>query len=164
MENRSPPPGGQDRYATRMKHLNLLNTSLKDDFFCDLFETYDTQVVYEYDRTHEGLSDEYRAEILELGLQFVFDSRQMLRTIFLRPIDPETFEPFNASDERLSTFASKQEALQYADANGLQYSQGAAELMGEQRDWIRFKNELSSIHYEFVGPELRMITLQSRRA
>lgn len=36
-----------------MKHLDLLKMDLKSDFLCDLFETYDVQVVYEYDRTHQ---------------------------------------------------------------------------------------------------------------
>jgi hypothetical protein len=147
-----------------MKHLDLLDTELKSDFLCDLFETYDTQVVYEYDRTHEGLADEYHAEIPELGLQFVFDARQVLRTLFLRPVEATTFNPLDTNDERLPTFASKREALRYADAGGLQYSQGAVEFMGEQQDWIRLENELNSIHYEFVGSELRMITLQSGSA
>jgi hypothetical protein len=144
-----------------MKHLDLLGTELKNDFFCDLFETYDTQVVYEYDRTHEGLADEYHANIPELGLQFVFDARQVLRTIFMRPVDSTTFNPFDPDEKRVPAFGSKREALRYADTNGLQYSQGAVEFMGKQRDWIRFENRESSIHYEFVDSELNMTTLQS---
>jgi hypothetical protein len=74
-----------------MKHLDLLGTELKSDFLCDLFETYDVEVVYEYDRTHEGLGDEYRAELPELGLQFVFDEKQILKTVFVRPVTATTF-------------------------------------------------------------------------
>ena len=54
-----------------MKHLDLLETELKSEFLCDLFEAYDVQVVYEYDRTNENLPDEYHAEVSDLGLQFV---------------------------------------------------------------------------------------------
>jgi hypothetical protein len=33
--------------------------------------------------------------------------------------------------------------------------------MDEHEDWIRFESDSYSIHYEFVGTQLRMITLQS---
>jgi len=51
-----------------MKYLDLLGIQLKDNFLNDLFETYEVEVIYEYDRTHENLPDEYRAEIPDLGL------------------------------------------------------------------------------------------------
>ena len=92
-----------------MKHLDLLGSELKSDFLCDLFETYDVQVVYEYDRTHENLADVYRAEIPDLGLQFVFDEGQLLQTLFMQPVEVTTFNPFEV-DERIQRFASKREA------------------------------------------------------
>lgn len=69
-----------------MNHLGLLHTPLKSDFFCDLFKTYDTVVSYEYDRMHENMPDEYHAEIPELGLQFIFDASQCLKTLFIKPV------------------------------------------------------------------------------
>ncbi len=144
-----------------MKHLDLLGTELKSDFLCDLFETYDVQVVYEFDRTHEGLEDEYRAELPELGLQFVFDEKQSLTTVFLRPVTATTFNPFDNDDERIPTFSAKSEALLYARNNGLRFTEGEADFMEEHRNWVRFENDTHSIHYEFVGSQLRMITLQS---
>lgn len=144
-----------------MKHLDLLGTELKSDFLCDLFETYDVQVIYEYDRTYEGLEDEYRAELPELGLQFVFDENQFLTTVFLRPVTATTFNPFDAKDERLREFSAKSEALLYARTSGLRFTEGAADFMDEHKEWIRFESDTYSIHYEFVGTQLRMITLQS---
>ncbi|GAB5440516.1 MAG: hypothetical protein Fues2KO_08650 [Fuerstiella sp.] len=144
-----------------MRHLDLLGTGLKSDFLCDLFETYDVQVVYEYDRTHEGLADEYHAELPDLGLQFVFDAKQVLRTLFLRPVEVSTLNPFNPDDDRIQRFNTKADAIRYAHENGLQFSEGLAELMGEQKDWIRFKSDTHSIHFEFVDSELRLITLQA---
>ena len=146
-----------------MTHVDLLGSNLKSDFLCDLFETYDVQVVYEYDRTHEGIADEYHAEIKELGLQFAFDERQILKTLFMKPVDVTTFDPFGA-DQWIHTFATKAEALRYARNNGLTAEEGTAEFMGEQKDWIRFESDTHTIHYEFVDADLRLITLQSKNA
>ncbi|MEM8865386.1 MAG: hypothetical protein AAGF31_07525 [Planctomycetota bacterium] len=143
-----------------MHHLDLLGAPLKDDFLCELFETYEVQVEYLYDRTHEDLPDEYHAEIVDLGLQFVFDDRQALRTLFLTPVDISTFNPFE-DDERVPMFVSKAEALNYASANGSNFTEGEADFLGEQKDWIRFESDAYTIHYEFVDGGLRKTTLQS---
>jgi len=146
-----------------MKHLDLLGTPLKSDFLFDLLETYGVQVVYEYDRTHENLPDEYHAEIPNLGLQFVFDQNQMLRTLFMTPMEITTFNPFE-DDERVRMFASKSKARQHARENDVPTSEGEADFMGEHRDWIRFEGATYSVHYEYVDSALKMITLQTTNA
>lgn len=146
-----------------MKHLDLIGIELKSEFLCDLFETYDVQVEYEYDRTHENIPDVYHAKIADLGLEFTFDDRQILKTVFIKLDDATTSGPFN-DDERIRRFDSKSEALGYANAKGLPFEQGAAEFLGEQRDWIRFEGDTYSVHYEFVESSLRKITLQAKSA
>jgi len=146
-----------------MKHLDLLGTELKSEFLHDLLETYDVEVVYEYDRTYENLPDEYRAEIPDLGLEFVFDKSQVLQTLFMKPVEVATFNPFE-NDERIRKFESKPEALRYAKENGVAISEGASDFMGEQRDWIRLDSDSHSIHYEYVNSTLNMITLQTKSA
>lgn len=146
-----------------MKHLDLLGTPLKSEFLFDLLETYDVQVVYEYDRTHENLPDQYHAEIPDLGLQLVFDDNQMLRTLFMTPVEITTFNPFE-DDDRIRMFASKSEARDHAKENDVTTSEGEADFMGERRDWIRFERPSYSVHYEFVDSALKMITLQTTNA
>jgi len=146
-----------------MTHLDLLGTPLKSEFLFDLLETYDVQVVYGYDRTHENLPDEYHAEVSELGLQFVFDENQMLRTLFMTPMEITTFNPFE-DDERVRRFASKADAREYAKENDVPTSEGESDFMGERRDWIRFEGATHSVHYEFVDSALKMITLQTNNA
>lgn len=146
-----------------MNPVDLLETELKSEFLCDLFETFDVQVVYEYDRTHENIPDEYHAEVPSLGLQFIFDTGQVLKTLFIKPVDATTFNPFD-DDEKIRRFASKSEALGYAAANGLQFAEGRADFMGEQKDWIRFESDTHSVHYEYVDSELCRITLQAAHA
>ncbi len=131
-----------------MKYLDLIGLDLKNDALCDLFETYDVEVIYEYDRTHEGLSDEYRAEITDLGVQFVFNEKQIVKTLFIKQIEINSFNPFE-KDERLITFNSKVEAMHYASENNIKTSEGNAELLGDERDWVRFEHENYSIHYEY---------------
>jgi len=144
-----------------MKYLDLLGIALKDDRLCDLFETYDVEVVYEYDRTHENLADEYRAEIHDLGLQFVFDDKQRFKTLFIRQVEASTFNPFDEDDGALKQFGSKAEALQHAKASGDTTTEGKANFMGEEKDWVRFEHGSYSVHYEYVGSKLSMITIQA---
>ena len=144
-----------------MKYIDLIGISLKSDILSDLFETYDVPVVYEYDRTHENLPDEYRAEVPDLGLQFVFDEHQSLQTSFMELVEITTFNPFD-EDDRLNRFDSKKEATRFAKSNGIQTTEGKGKFMGEKRDWIRFEYDTYSIHYEYVDKNLKMITLQKK--
>ena len=144
-----------------MKYLELLSVQLKDDFLNDLFETYDVQVVYEYDRTYENMPDQYRAEILDLGLQFIFDENQRFLTLFIDQKETSTWNPFEEDDARLKKFSSKVSARNYAKENGIAITEGNAEFMGEERDWIRFDLSGHSIHYQFTGGILKKITIQN---
>ena len=145
-----------------MKHIELLGTPLKSEFLFDLLETYDVQVTYEYDRTHENIPDEYHAEIFELGLQFVFDESQMLKTLFMKPVEITTFNPFE-NDERVHKFSSKAKARDHAKEYNIPTSEGEADFMGEHRDWIKFEDANYSVHFEYVDSALKMITLQSTK-
>jgi hypothetical protein len=42
--------------------------------------------VFRYDRNHEGMDDEYIAEVSEMGLEFIFDSSQRLTTLFMKNV------------------------------------------------------------------------------
>ena len=144
-----------------MKYLDLLGIDLKNKLLCDLFETHDVQVVYEYDRIQEGAPDRYHAEIPDLGVQFVFDEKQVLKTLFIQPMEVNCFNPFDEGDGGLKRFQSKVEARQYGRDNGIRTTEGKADFMGEERDWIRFEYGNYSVHYEYVRSTLRMITIQA---
>jgi hypothetical protein len=121
-------------------------------------------VVYEYDRTHENLPDEYLAEIPDLGLQFVFDERQAFKTLFMKQVEVSTFNPFDEDSERLKKFTTKADAVRYACENGVRTTDGKDDFMGEERDWIRFEYGSYYIHYEYVDSKLRMITIHVKDA
>jgi hypothetical protein len=147
-----------------MNYIELLGVDLKCDFLCDLFETYDVQVVYDYDRTHENMPDKYHAKIPDLGLEFIFDETKILATLFVVPVEIKSFNPFSDAYNGINKFRSKDEAINYAIKYGLKYKIGNSDFMGENKDWISFKYNGYSIHYEFTNSELRMITLQSNDA
>jgi len=144
-----------------MKHPDLLRMPLKSDFFNDLFETYDFSVSYEYDRTHENMPDEYHAEFPGLGLRFVFNASQCLKTLFVKPIPIDSFNPLAPLGDVIEIFAAKADAINFASTQEIKISEGQAEFLGESRDWIRFEYHEYSVHYEFVNSELRLITFQT---
>lgn len=143
-----------------MKYIDLLGKHLKHDLLNDLFETYSVDVVYNYDRTHENLPDKYHAAIPDLGLEFIFDEKQMFYTLFMKQRTATTFNPFDEADEHLITFDSKSSARNYAKTYGINMTEGNAEFMGEDREWIKFNLPGYSIHYEFVSHRLKLVTLQ----
>lgn len=142
-----------------MKFLPLLGQSLKGDALLDLFETHDVQVVYEYDRTHENMPDEYWAKAESLGAQFVFDENQVLKFIYLHLTDTDGFEPVDLSDSDIQEFGSKGEVGDFAARMKIETAEGKASLFGTDRDWIRLEYSSHSIHYEFRPDVLCLVTI-----
>jgi hypothetical protein len=147
-----------------VNYLHLLRKHLKCDEIVDLFETYDVEVVYEYDRTHENLPDEYWAKCPDLGMQLVFDDQQRLKMVYLVLTSEEGFTPASLTGSDIPRFASKQEAVQHARRNGIDMTVGRTEFQGVDTNWIRFEYEGHSIHYEFQDGRLGLVTLETRAA
>ena len=147
-----------------MKHLELIGVELKSDVLNDLFETYDVDVGYRYDRTNEDLPDEYVAQLPELGLEFLFDSQQKLSVLFIENTQTSGFNPFEEDHEGLPRFISKDDAIAHARRSGFQTSEGRTDFLGAVRDWVRFEHGDYSVHYQFVDSELQKITVQARHA
>lgn len=146
-----------------MTHIELLGVGLKSDFFNDLLETFDVDVVYRYDRTYENLPDEYWATVPNLGLGLIFDENQNLATLIIQPVSISGYNPIQ-QDQRLVWFASKAEVSQYAVEQSMVFSEGAVELFGELKDWIKLEYSDFSIHYEYVDSKLKQVTLQATSA
>lgn len=86
------------------------------------------------------------------------------KTLFIKQAEVDTFNPFDEDDERLKRFSTKAETARYVSDNGVRMSEGKADVMGEERDWIRFDYSSYSIHYEYVRSKLSMMTIQARTA
>jgi hypothetical protein len=145
-----------------MQYLPLLRKHLKSDEILELLETHDMEVIYEFDRTHENIPDEYCAKSLELGLELVFDEHQTLKTLFIHLNGTDGFAAADVADSDVTLFESKNDAAAFASAQGVEISEGIAELFGVERDWIRFEYKEHSVHYEFQGGSLGLVTLATR--
>ena len=150
-----------------MKYTDVIGENLKSDFLCDLFETYDVDVIYEYDRTHENIDDEYRAEIPKMGLGFLFNQDQNLISLFMKNAQHDGFNPFKPPDPRLVPFNSRDGAEAYAQQNNIKYESHKAKedsFFGKIPDWVKYYFGRYSIHYEFNDNEIVMVTIQLESA
>ena len=145
-----------------MHFLSLLRKPLKSDQIIALLEDWDSEVVYEFDRTHENLPDEYWACSKSQGVQLLFDEHQRLKCIFLHVLEDEGFSPVDLSDSDILPFESAEQVAAYAGENRLETSDGSAPLLGVVRDWIRLEWSAHWVHYEFRGGLLGLITLTAR--
>ena len=145
-----------------MKYRPLLRKRLKSDEILDFLETYDMEVVYEIDRTHENMPDEYWTKCLELGLQLVFDENQYLKIVFINLTDADGFTPANLADSDVLQFDSKTVAASHAHQEGITTSEGRGVFLGEERDWIRFEHKEYSVHYEYRLGFLALVTLAAK--
>lgn len=145
-----------------MNLYKLLNCSLKSDELIELFEHYEVDVIYSYDRLHEGLEDSYYGSISELGLQFIFDENQKLRTIFIYVHGNEEFAKANLSELEISAYEDKMSVLNFAKENGIEYTDGETSFLGEMRAWAKMVLSNHSIHYEFRDGSLGLVTLQAK--
>jgi hypothetical protein len=141
-----------------MKFLPLLGETLKSDEIVDILECYDTDVVYDFDRTHENMPDAYRAACTSQGFQFCFDADQKLKTIFIYLENREGFEPIQITEiEDIQIFSDVASVEAHCISAGKECKKGA--IAGRNQSWARIDTADSSIHYEFLEGRLGMITV-----
>ena len=150
-----------------MKYISILGEPLKSVFLIDLFETYDVDVIYEYDRVFEGAEDEYRAAIPEIGLEFIFDASQQLMTLFMNKVEHSGYNPFEGEDPRSASFSSAKEAMKHAEVNGIRVEHREAStdsFLGDIPEWVKFFFVGHSLHYSFNAAGVNKVTLQKQPA
>ncbi len=148
-----------------MNHIEILNTELKSEFLIDLFETYDVEVIYTYDRNHENMEDEYYCEITKMGLTFVFDESQRLRTLFMKNAVHDGYNPFVGDDPRNFTFKNSAEAKKYANQNSIKIEHSpkqSSPIFGEIPEWVKFHFERFTMHFQFEDEGFSMVTLERK--
>lgn len=144
-----------------MNLIDYLELPIKSDELIGLFEDYDVDATYSYDRLQEGAEDQYFASIFELGLQFRFNANQLLKTIFVYAQDEDQFQSANLGRLGLCSFENKAEAIDYAVKNGAPYVKGEAAFLGEPRSWVKLSFKSHTLHYEFRQGVLCLVTIQS---
>ena len=146
-----------------MDLIPLIGANLKGDAIINLLELWDCDVIYDFDRLHEGTPDQYWVSVYGEGLQFLFDNFQKLKCIFVhvKPTDTDGLRSANLADTDIPRLNSIDDVRAYAESNGLQLSEGQAELFDQARDWVRIEYINYSIHYEFRNGLLGLVTVSS---
>ena len=142
-----------------MRLLPLLGKPLKDDDVIDILDSMEMDVIYDFDRLHEGQPDKYWAASQEAGIQLRFDKAQTLDTIFLYIAPDEGFAACAQRDSDVPFFTTAAEVQAFGEAQGLQVSKGRTDFLGVSRDWIRLGFETYSVHYEFRAGSLARVTV-----
>ena len=130
-----------------MDIINLLGRKLKSGSINDLFEMYSVDVIYRYDGLGENEPDYYSAAIEELGLEFSFDTAQVLQTIFITS---------EHSFSGIQRFSSIKEVENYSLEHALSFERGTSKFLGISREWIKVLYSNHYIHYEFQDSVLDM--------
>ncbi len=150
-----------------MEYIGLLGSHLKCDFLLDLFKTYDVEVLYRYDRNHEGMDDEYVAEIPDMGLEFLFDSTQCVTALFLKKVVHSGYNPFQGSDPRSAPFKTGVEAIKWAEERSIDAEHQESmtdEILGVINEWVNLRYETHNMHFQFHDGAVSMVTLHALSA
>lgn len=142
-----------------MQLLPLLGRQLKDEGVIEVLEGLDMEVVYDFDRLHEGQPDKYWAASKQAGFQLGFDADQSLDVCFLYITPSDGFAAFSQIDSDIPLFTTAAEVQSFGESQGLQVSKGKAEFMGIARDWVRLGFSTHSVHYEYHGGRLALVTV-----
>lgn len=142
-----------------MKFLSLLGKMLKDDEMIDILESLDMTVIYEFDRLHEGQPDVYWAAAKPDGFQLRFDEKQHLDAIFLHITPDDGYAAISQHDCDIPFFATRLAAESFAEAKHMHVEKGGADFLEINREWVRIEFASHSIHYEYHGTGLALVTI-----
>jgi hypothetical protein len=142
-----------------MQFISLLGKKLKNDEMIEILEGLEMDVIYDFDRLHEGQPDKYWAASKESGFQFRFDETQTLDVIFLYVVASDGYAAISRHDSDVSFFSSGREAQTSGEARHLLVAKGCADFLGVNREWVRLGFTSYSVHYEFHGGNLARVTI-----
>lgn len=146
-----------------MNFLSLLRKTLKDDEVIGVLESLEMEVIYDFDRLHEGRPDKYWAAAPTAGIQLQFDEAQTLDTIFFYIMPDDGFAACMQEDSDVPFFTTAAEVQAFGETQRLQISRGRADFLGVIRDWIRLGCETHSVHYEFHADALARVTVSRNK-
>jgi hypothetical protein len=147
----------------------LLGLHLKDDRVIDILETYNMQVIYDFDRDHENIADIYWAHAWEAGFLLRFDENQKLRTVYLYVIADEGHEAVQRDIVDVAVYETFDDAERAFKASGNTYEQSSGEpgdflrsegIVSMHKLWIKVNRGRYSAHYQFANGKISRVTLQ----
>jgi len=142
-----------------MQFLRLLGKKLRDDDVIEILEGLDLDVIYDFDRLHEGQPDRYWAASKKDGFQFRFSEAQTLDVIFLYIRPNDGYAAISQHDCDIPFFTTAGEAQTSGETRHLLVKKGRGDFLGVNREWVRLGFAGHSIHYEFHGGSLALVTI-----
>jgi hypothetical protein len=138
----------------------LLGRALKSDELIELLEDEDMEVIYQFDRIHEGGKDRYWTANRSAGYELHFDDKQRLKTIFCYLVATDTFRPIDPALIGVPIYRTFDEAKRNADAQGVSYvTPNVKKYPDMAGKYLRMDLPDYSVHYQFKKRRLDMITL-----
>ncbi|HBY84968.1 MAG TPA: hypothetical protein DEO86_03755 [Colwellia sp.] len=139
-----------------MHLIKLLGQYLKSDSVIEFLESFDMEVVYNFDRTNEGLFDEYYSTSEEHGIELQFNDEQKLETIFLTCLDTETFRKHSFVDGDLDfpVFRTCEKAKSEFESLNVEHKFKESKWVKcfpnvGHTPWLKGFNDAGYIHYQF---------------
>ncbi len=123
---------------------------LKSEAVIELLDLYDTNVIYRFDRMHEGEDDSYSASNEELGLEMKFDKAQKLIVIWIKSVNSAEIKKWI----QWNNFPSMADVENWAKKNNFGVRIGD--------NWIRADSKMVCYHYSFDSSGLSMVTLMDK--
>jgi hypothetical protein len=145
-----------------MQFMPLLRKKLKDDEVIEILERFDMEVIYDFDRLHEGQPDKYWAASKKNGFQFRFDETHTLDVIFLHTMPRDGYAAISRHDCDIPFFTTAEESRKFGEAQHLQVKKGSADFLEVSREWVRLGFAKHSIHYEFHAGSLALVTISRK--
>ena len=140
-----------------LKLNGLLDLALKSDEIVEVLESFDLDVVYDFDRLNEGTADAYWVAAHEAGFQLRFDERQVLKTVFVYAKPRDGFSEVDPSIVGVPFYPTFHDAQRAFEVAGVKFTFGTP-----SHPWIKGQLAEYSAHYEFnIGGELTLITLMA---
>jgi len=147
----------------------LLGSHLKDDQIIQILESHKLDVVYDFDRLHEGMDDAYWAKAPEAGFLLRFNQDQILETVFLYMALKEGYAPAERGNIDIAVYQTFDEAERQFKANAIPYEVSSGEVSRDlkilgidsmHKLWIKGDYGRYTAHYQFQDGRISMVTLQ----
>lgn len=143
-----------------MNFPDLVGAHLKSDEIIEILEQYELDVIFDFDRLHEGVPDAYHSSAYAQGFELLFDEHQNLQTVFLYVQPRHGFDAFPADSMVVPTYTNIQEAKAGFEASGTEYIENTAQIPNQPGlCWIKGDFGSYTVHYEVRDDMLEMVTI-----
>lgn len=145
-----------------MKLVDYLGLSLKSDEVIDLLEGNALDVIYQFDRLHEGDADSYVVHAYDSGFEMRFDEQQILRTIWCHIQGKAPVSNIAGDVIGVPIFRSTEEARLASGTLGARFTFAEnVKLLGTSLNWAKLTFDDRSWHYQFDDAGLTLVTLST---